>query len=400
MDGLPRLSAFSEGQLKERIMKKSRNTFLLILILTVITGISCMTSCINKTDLTGKSPEQILADMTLQEKVYQMFFVAPESLTPEVGQVIRAGEATKKAIEKYPVGGIIYFEQNLQDKDQIREMLGNVKSFSKITPFLGVDEEGGRVSRLSRNGKNGVTKHAAMKEIGDTHDPAKAKEVGETLGRELYELGFNVDFAPVADVLFDTESSEIGDRSFGTDADIVSQMVSNEVDGLQTGGTSAVCKHFPGHGSVKTNSHEDYAESTKTLEELRACDFLPFKAGIDAGTDFVLISHATYVNAAAEKCPASLSKEIITDWLLGELGFKGIVITDAFNMGAIANNYTVEEATVKAVDAGVDMILMPPDLQASANALIGAVKSGEISEERIDESVLKILKFKRKRGII
>ncbi|MBO4897217.1 MAG: hypothetical protein J5590_02835 [Clostridia bacterium] len=377
-------------------MEVSRKTFLLISVITLITCISCMTSCENITYLRWKSPEQILAGMSLEEKVYQMFFVAPESITPEIGQAVMAGETTKNAMDNHPVGGIIYFEQNIIDKEQIEEMLKNVKSFSKITPFLGVDEEGGRVARLGNNGL--VTQYPPMKEIGDTNDTQKAKEIGETLGNELCALGFNVDFAPVADVLFDTESSEIGDRSFGADASLVSQMVSNEVYGLHTGGVSAVLKHFPGHGSVKTNSHEGYAESDKTLEELKNCDFLPFKAGIDAGADFVLISHAAYVNAAGE-CPASLSKEIIS-WLKDGMGFDGIVITDSFCMGAIADNYTAEEAAVEAVYAGVDMILMPADLEESANALIGAVKDGRISEERINESVLKILSVKRNRGLI
>ena len=384
-------------------MGKSRKVFFLILILSIILCIFCMTSCaggnnITKTDLKGKSPEQIIAGMSLEEKVYQMFFVAPEAITPGVGQVIRAGETTKNAIEKYPVGGIIYFEQNLLDKAQIEEMLKNVKSFSKITPFLGVDEEGGMVSRLGNNSPGFVTHQPPMKEIGDTKDPQKAKEVGETLGKELSALGFNVDFAPVADVLVNSDNTEIGSRSFGADAAEVSEMVSGEVEGLHSGGVAAVLKHFPGHGSVKTNSHADYAESDRSLKELKNCDFLPFEAGIEAGADFVLMSHATYVNAVKEKCPASLSKEIITDWLRGELGFDGIVITDSFCMGAVVNNYTVEEATVKAVEAGVDMILMPRNPEASANALIEAVKNGEISEERIDESVMRILTVKINRA--
>lgn len=345
------------------------------------------------------SVEEIMADMSLSDMVYQMMFVTPESLTG-VQTVIQAGEATKAAVEKQPVGGIVYFSKNLKDREQTAEMIKNTQSYSKLPLFIGVDEEGGRVARLGSNKKMGVTEHPPMLEIGKTGDGDKAYNVGKTLASDIKSLGFNVDFAPDSDVLVNEDNTEIGDRSFGTDPETVSLMVKNVVCGLQDNGVSSSLKHFPGHGATHTDSHTGYSEVTRTAEELRAAEFLPFKAGIDAGADFVMVSHMTLVNATEEKVPSSMSKEVISDMLFDELGFTGIAITDSFSMGAITEEYTIEEAVTRAVNAGADMILMPSDLTAAHDALLSAVRSGEISQERIEKSVEKILSLKLKRGLM
>lgn len=343
--------------------------------------------------------EVIMSEMSLSDKVYQLMFVTPEAITG-VGTVIQAGEATKAALSDKPVGGIIYFQGNLKNAAQTKEMIENTQSYAKIPLFIGVDEEGGIVSRLGSNPSMGVTHHPPMKEIGKTENPEKAYEVGKTLGSELLSLGFNVDFAPVADVLVNSGNSVIGNRSFGTEPETVAKMVSETVRGMQENGVSATLKHFPGHGSTYNDSHTGYTASQRTLEELRGAEFVPFKAGIASGVDFIMVAHITMVNATSDKLPATLSKEVTEGMLKGELGYKGIVITDAMNMGAIANEYTTEEATVKAIQAGCDMILMPKDLTVAHNALIAAVASGEITEERIDESVRKILTLKTEKGMI
>ena len=301
-----------------------------------------------------KLTDEKLKEMSLSDKVYQMMFVTPESITG-VSAVVKAGETTKKALKKYPVGGIVYFAQNFENRDQTAEMLANTQEFSEIPLFIGVDEEGGRVARLSSNKAMGVTSHPAMLTIGKTNDTTKAYKVGKTLGKELSELGFNVDFAPVADVVLNEENTEIGDRSFGSDAKVVSDMVSSVVKGLSESSVSAALKHFPGHGSTTADSHKGTSVSTRNLEELRKNEFLPFEAGIDAGAEFVMVSHMTLTEIVDEDIPSSVSKEVITDMLKGELGYKGIVITDSFSMGAICENYTPGEAAVMAVDAGVDM---------------------------------------------
>ncbi len=337
--------------------------------------------------------EEVLEGMTLSEKIYQMMFVTPESITG-VGQVIASGEATKKAIETYPVGGVIYFASNFIDREQTKTMVENIKSYSKIPLFIGVDEEGGIVSRLGSNPAMGVTHHVPMAQIGKTGDKTKAYEVGKTLGEDLSSLGFNVDFAPVADVLINPNNSEIGSRSFGSDAALVADMVGEVVSGLEETGVSSCLKHFPGHGSTSVNSHNGKSESTRTKEDLKSEEFLPFIKGIEKGADFVMVSHMTLVNATEKKLPSSISKEVITGMLIEELGFSGIIITDSFSMGAITKEYDENEAVLLAIGAGTDMILMPRDVASTHDAIKKAVENGEITEERIDKSVMKILSLK------
>lgn len=340
--------------------------------------------------------QKILDDMTLEEKIYQMFFVTPEQLTG-VGEVVQAGEATKDAIEKKPVGGIIYFSKNIQTPEQITEMLENTQKYSKIPLFTAIDEEGGTVSRLADNPLMDMEKIETMSEIGDKKDYERAYEVGVIIGEKLSELGFNVDFAPVADVL--SGDNVIGSRSFGSDTKVVSKMVSNVVSGLNKSGVSATLKHFPGQGSTTGDTHYDYVQSDRTEKEIRSTELPPFESGIESGADFVMIGHMK-VKAFDSKNPAVFSKKIVTDLLRKDMGFKKIIITDAMNMGAVLNNYKSGEAAVKAVRAGVDMILMPNDFESAFDAVLKAVSDGEISESRIDESVMRILKLKSEKGLM
>ncbi len=330
--------------------------------------------------------DKIMDGMTLEEKIYQLFFVKHDSLVGVTATT--AGEATKNALSEMPVGGIIYFSANVKSAEQVKDMIEKAQSYSKIPLFVGVDEEGGRVSRLK---KAGVTTFSPM---GKLKTEEEAQSVGRTLGKELKELGFNVDFAPVADVLVNSKNSEIGDRSFGSDADKVSKMVGAFVPAIEGEGVSAVLKHFPGHGSTGVNSHTGYSESKRTLPELRECEFKAFSAGIEAGADFVMVSHMTAVNAVKSSLPSSLSKEIIMNLLKGELGFEGIVITDALDMGAVTDFYSSGDTAVMAVEAGADMLLMPENLGEAHKALLSAVKSGRLKEKRIDESIRKILTLK------
>ena len=348
---------------------------------------------------TKDAAERLLAQMSLEEKIYQMIFTTPEALTG-VKTVTAAGETTREALERSPVGGVIYFAANLKNRAQTQQMIENIQSYSQIPLFIGVDEEGGTVSRLGRNPKMGVSQMPAMVEIGRTGDAQKAFEVGNTIGNEIKELGFNVDFAPVADIKTNPNNTEIGSRSFGTDPEMVKNMVAQEVRGLQESGVCAALKHFPGHGSTQANSHNGYSESTRTLDELRKTEFVPFAAGIQEGVDFVLISHMSAVNVTQDQIPCSLSKYVITGLLRGELGYQNIVITDSLQMGAITSRYGQKEAAVMAVEAGADMLLMPPDVRTACVGVREAVESGRLSEKRIDESVLRILHIKQMQGIL
>lgn len=341
--------------------------------------------------------DMILRGMTLEEKVAQIFFITPDMLTNVSGTQI-AGEMTKECFNTYPVGGLVYLEQNLISQAQITEMMENVQTISEdrlgLPLFLAVDEEGGAVSRLSGRGIEEVPIIKSMQEIGDTGNPENAYQIGKIIGSYLSEMGLNVDFAPVADVLSNPSNSVIGNRAFGSDAELVARMVAMEVNGLKDSGILATLKHFPGHGNTEEDSHEGYAHTYKTLDELREFEFIPFKSGIDVGADFVMVGHISLPNVLESDLPASLSKFFITDILQEELGFQGIIITDALNMGAIVKQYDSGSAAILALEAGVDMLLMPEDFYSAYNAVLNAVNEGKISETRLDVSLRKILNLK------
>lgn len=342
-------------------------------------------------DHLGKLVEPYISEMPLEDKVAGLFIVTPEALTG-VSSVTQAGEGTQEALNEYAVGGLIYFEKNIVSEEQLREMLSSTTSMSRYPIFLAVDEEGGSVSRVAESGI-GVTQVPDMTTIGESGDPGQAYEAGLTIGTYLKDLGFNLDFAPVADVS-GTENSVVGNRVFGSDAQQVADMVSNMVGGIEETGVSSCLKHFPGIGHTAGDTHNGRVEVTRTLDRMRGIDFIPFQAGIDAGADFVMVSHITVADAEGDAVPSTLSKSIMTDILRNELGFQGVIITDAMNMAAITEYYTTEEAAVKAIAAGADMLLMPDDFQIAYNAVLTAVQDGTISVERIDESLERIYRVK------
>ncbi|MBP3475367.1 MAG: beta-N-acetylhexosaminidase [Lachnospiraceae bacterium] len=343
-------------------------------------------------DYLGEVVEAYISEMPIEDKVAGLFVVTPEAITG-VSTAIQAGNGTQEALNQYAVGGLIYFDKNISDKEQIMEMLSNTASMSKYPIFLAVDEEGGSVSRVA-NSDIEVIQVDDMAMIGAGGDTAQAYESGVTIGAYLKEIGFNVDFAPVADVVPEGGSSVLEDRAFGSDAQTVGGMVANMVEGIEGTGVSSCLKHFPGIGSASEDTHDGRVEITKTLEEMRGTDFVPFQAGIEAGADFVMVSHITASALDEDGVPSSLSEKVMTDILRGELGFEGVIITDALDMTAITDYYTSEEAAVKAIEAGADMLLMPEDFNEAYDALLAAVQDGTISEERIDESLRRIYRIK------
>ena len=338
--------------------------------------------------------EEYLSNMPLEDKVSQLFFVQPEALTG-VDTAVQASDMTKEALQEYAVGGIVMFSKNIQDRDQICAMLANLQAYSKYPLFLGVDEEGGSlVARVANSGTISVPTFPNMMEIGNTGNPEEAYEVGRTIGTYLKDLGFNLDFAPIADVLVNPENQVIGERAFGSDAELVAKMVKRVVEGLQEQEVSAVLKHFPGHGGTEADSHEGTAILNRTLEELRSEEFLPFQSGIEAGADMIMVGHISVPEVTGDDTPATLSETVITDLLRNELGFDGIIITDSMSMGAIVDHYGPGEAAVQVIRAGGDMILMPQDFVEARQAVLDAVYQQEITEERINESLRRIYRIK------
>lgn len=344
-------------------------------------------------DYLGDVVESQISAMPLEDKVAGLFIVTPEAITG-VTTAIQAGEGTQEALNEYAVGGMIYFSHNIVDEEQLKKMLSGTASMSRYPIFLAVDEEGGSVSRVAGSSID-VIQVGDMASIGEGGDTAQAYEAGLTIGSYLKDLGFNLDFAPVADVA-GTGQNAMGDRVFGSDARMVGDMVANVVEGIEGTGVSSCLKHFPGIGYAEDDTHDGRVETAKTLDEMRSSDFIPFKAGIEAGADFVMVSHITVTEADEDAVPATLSKTIMTDVLRNELDFQGVIITDALNMGAITEYYTAEEAAVKALIAGADMLLMPEDFYTAYDAVLAAVQDGTITEERINESLDRIYRVKFK----
>lgn len=349
-------------------------------------------------DAAAALARQTLAAMTEDEKLWQLFYVTPELLTG-VETATRAGESTKAALESMPIGGIIYFAKNLEDRAQTIELLQNTQSYSKLPLFLGTDEEGGTVSRVGSNAALGAQTVGSMKSLGQAADPAAVYEAGQTLSASLSGLGFNMDFAPVADVSSGA-SAVIDERAFGRDAQLCASLVSVMTDSLKAGGTVSCLKHFPGYGSAIVDDHYGTSILTKTLAELEACDFLPFASGMEAGAPFVMVSHLSVPEVTGDETPCDLSFKIVTEILRNKLAFDGVIITDSHQMASITDHYTSGEAAVKALLAGCDMILMPQNLQEAFEAVKAALQDGTLTQARIDESVLRILRVKAAYGIL
>ena len=349
------------------------------------------------TDSAEARIEELMNSMTLEEKVCQLFMITPEALTG-VGTVTQAGTSTQAAINQYPVGGLIYFSQNLQNPDQTRTMLSNTRRYAEertgFPVFLSVDEEGGQVARVGSNSAFGVEKIGNMSDVGSRGDTQEAYNIGSTIGAYLKDLGFNMDAAPDTDVLTNPENQVVKYRSFGSDPQLVTDMAASELKGLNDQGIIGMYKHFPGHGGTTADSHEGYAYVDDTLEELKNGALIPFQNGIDNGIQVIMVSHISCPNVTGDNTPATLSKMMITDILRNDMGFDGMVITDALNMGAVTAQYRSADAAVAAINAGVDMLLMPEDFQSAYQGVLGAVQNGTLTEERIDESVRRILKVK------
>lgn len=338
-----------------------------------------------------------LLSMTVEEKAAQLFIVTPEALTG-YSSVTQAGEATKTAFQEYPVGGLIFFEGNIVSEQQVGEMLKKQQEFSQerigLPLFTAVDEEGGKVTRIADNENFDVPSFPNISEIGSGQKTSWAYELGDSIGTYLSRMGFNLDFAPVADVLSNPENIVVKQRSYGSDARIVSQMVLENLNGLQQHQVFGCIKHFPGHGATQGDTHDGYAYTDKTWEELAGNDIIPFEDSIAWGVKFVMVGHISLPEIAGDDVPASLSPFVIGDLLRSKLGYEGIVLTDALNMGAVTDQYTSAQAAVKAILAGNDMILMPLDFKSAYAGILSAIQDGTISQERLDESLARILRVK------
>ena len=359
----------------------------------------------------------IIDKMTLEQKVAQLFVVSPETLTG-VDSVQYAGDMTYQALQDYPVGGIVFAKDNIDSSSQFGTMTDNLQSYSEeisgLPLFLAAAEEGGSASVLGNNDNldeyyensysddgsdyssssaNSVHSGApSMSEIGRKDDSTNAYEAGKSIGSLMSAYGLNLDLAPVADVL-SGNSTGIGNRTFGTDAQTVSDMALEVIRGIQEEDVNAAMKYFPGYGAASSNM-SGFPVINSSLDELKKKEFLPYSNAIAQGMDFVMVGHISVPTVTGDDTPASLSEKMISEVLRKDLGFKGIVMTDYLNDKTIVKNYGAADAAVKAIQAGADLLLEPDDLEAAYEGVLKAVKKGDITEDRLDESIYRILRVK------
>lgn len=379
---------------------KIKRISLFALILTLLFTFGCSKSITlkknnqNRANNIHKQPidpvKQKLNNMTLDEKIGQLIIAGIDDYTNN--------EHSKALINSYHVGGFILFGRNIKNADQLLELINSLKeinsSNNKIPILLGVDEEGGRVSRMPsefvRLPSNGA--------IGQVNNSNFSYKIGEILGQEIKSFGLNVDFAPVLDVNSNPKNPVIGDRSFGSSPSLVSKLGLQTMKGIQSQNIIPVVKHFPGHGDTSIDSHVGLPIVYNDMKRLDSLELIPFSDAIQNGADMVMVAHILLPKIDSNN-PASFSKTIITDILRKSMNFNGVVITDDMTMGAIVKNYNIGEASVNSLNAGSDIILVCHDFDKEVtvlNAIKNSVAKGTLSEESINEKVYRILKLKEK----
>jgi len=378
----------------------------LLMLAAILTYGIILTSCTNEDSpvIPDDEIEAQLKNMTLKEKIGQMFYVRLESLDTTIHWKTYAdlqenpmhdlNKTIRDVNAKYPIGGLILYAWNIKDKPQLAKLISDIRALNG-KPLLCIDEEGGRIARIAKNENFDVEVIGPMADIGKTGDPKNAYHAGNVIGTYLTKYGFDIDFAPVADVNTNPDNIIIGDRAFSDKPEVAAPMVVSYLQGLKDAGVTGCVKHFPGHGDTKTDTHFGYASTQKTWAEMLQCEMVTFKAGIDWGCQLIMTAHIGTPNVTGSDVPATMSSVILQDKLRGELGYQNIIITDGMEMGAITTQYSSEEAAVNSIKAGVDIVLGPKNFVPAFEAVLKAVEEGTITEERINQSVRRILKMKK-----
>lgn len=354
-----------------------------------------------------------LRGLSLEQKIAQLFVVSVWGKSPDeahpTNQANYGVDTPAQVVQKFGVGGVIYFNNsstdNVDNPAQLAALSNGlqkaaVRYNTHIPLIIAIDQEGGNVTRL----ESPATEYPASMAIGAGRSARDARTLATINGRELRAMGINQNFAPVSDVNSNPDNPVIGARSFSSNPDLASTLVTAEVEGYQEGGrpsqtVSSSAKHFPGHGDASQDSHTGLPNIDRSEAEWRSTDLPPFKAAIKAGIDSIMTAHIQIPSLDPSGVPATLSHHIMTDLLRGELKYKGVIVTDSLGMGG-ANVFPEAEIPVMALEAGVDQLLMPPHLQLAIDSVKAAVQSGRLTEKRIDQSVLRILTLKVKRGIL
>ncbi|MBY0754356.1 beta-N-acetylhexosaminidase [Clostridium sardiniense] len=371
-----------------------------LFIISLITVFSF--SCIFFYTYFKESPEE--ANITMNKVDAIKDKITTMSLDEKIGQLIIGGfngytvdSNTENLIKENHLGGFILFQRNVENSNQLLKLINTLKSLNKgnIAPlFISADEEGGTVTRMP----NEIKKLPSNSYIGKINNEDFSYNIGKTLGKELNAFGINMDYAPVLDINSNPNNPVIGIRSFGDNKDIVTRLGTRTMEGIKSQNVIPVVKHFPGHGDTSVDSHIGLPVVNCDLKRLNDFELAPFKSAIDKGADAVMVAHIL-LPKLDPKYPATLSYNIITDLLRKDIGFDGVVITDDMTMGAIMENYNIGNASVKAINAGADIVLVChkyENIQTAINSIKKAVSDKVITEDRIDESVYRVLSLKEK----
>ncbi|MGG3279511.1 beta-N-acetylhexosaminidase [Paenibacillus solani] len=332
---------------------------------------------------------ELMSGMTVKEKIGQLVLVGLEGT--------KMDETSLKLIKDYQVGGFIFFKDNITSTQQSVKLFNELKQANAVNPvplWLSIDEEGGRVTRFPEE----YVKLPSSGKVGSQQNRELTKRVGGLIAEKVSGLGLNMVFAPVLDINSNPNNPVIGDRSFGSSADVVSEQGIASMKGIQESGVVPVVKHFPGHGDTSVDSHLGLPVVEHDLKRLHKMELVPFKQAIDEGADVVMVAHLL-MKSIDPDTPSSYSKPVINDLLREEMGFKGVVITDDMTMGAVSGNTDVGEASVKSILAGSNIVLIGHEYDmeiAVIQALTDAVEKGVISEEMLDDRVRTTLVLKQK----
>lgn len=334
----------------------------------------------------GKLSKYDLDDFSIEEKIGQMIIIASNKT--------KYDEELKEIIERIQPSGFIVMGENITTYEDTLNLINGIKRDSYVSMFIAIDEEGGRVQRLSNLSDIKIAMVPEMYFLGNTNDVQLAYQVGEILAKQVRTLGINLNFAPVLDIYSNVDNKVIGYRSFGSDKYVVSRMGKALLKGLEDNMVMGCVKHFPGHGDTDVDSHVDLPIVNKSYEELMENELLPFKIAIENGVKMIMVGHIALPKITLDNTPASLSKEIVTGILREKLNYNGLIITDGLGMQGVNKGYSEEEVYVNAIKAGVDILLSPKNPDKVISAVMDAILNGDISEERIDDSVNRILLYK------
>lgn len=331
-----------------------------------------------------------LANMTVEQKVAGLFFITPEELTG-VNDVTVGGSTLNAALNEYPVGGLLLTESNMESPEQLKEMIFNIKSFTSNEIFIGVEETGGEDSPFVVSGLTDAV-ISSQSEIGEAGDNAGAYTAGIAIGNLMNTYGINTVIGPLADVAI-SEGGYTSPQSFGSDPEQVKGMIRNTVRGIEDQNVNSCVKFFPGYGDVTKSPESARPTSSRTKEEIAEEDYPIYEDAIDGGADFIMVSQIAYQSITGD-VPACLSSAVVTDMLRGELEYDGIIMTDYMDTHSLIMHYKHADAAVMAIEAGADMLFCSGDFKKAYNGILDAIERGDITEERIDESLYRIYRVK------